>query len=570
MGDSMNRFYDIDIIVDDLSDGMFVFDQKQNFIINKRFKQLFILDDYSFDKISGVFMDNNLWHIFDEVCNTEDEININNRKYLVNSFIIDEKDSNFKIVLFKEIINIEDAESEIEELREGLSSMKDILDNAYQGIVLVDNEGKIIKWNYEQLFGIKEEDVLGKQVEEVIENTRLHIVVKTGHKELYDIQRIQGHDMIASRTPIIKNGKIIGAVGTVLFKDIKEVKVLAGKIKILENTVNIYKKELGKMYCANYTSDDIITKNPKMLELKNIAIKAANSSSTILIEGESGTGKEFFAHAIHYASIRKNSPFIRINCAAIPHELLESELFGYESGAFTGAKKEGKIGKLELANGGTVLLDEISSLPFNMQAKLLRVLEEREFERIGGHTAIKIDIKVIACTNEDLNKLVEKNKFRHDLYYRLNVVEIKIPPLRERLDDIEILCQDILNKQLDIDFNSKKISEKTILALKLYDWPGNVRELRNVLERAANISTGNLITLQNLPDYISEKLVCEEQKGNNKYLKDSIAKAEINAIMEALKEAKGNRTDAAKILGIHRTALYKKLASYGINIKNIV
>ncbi len=566
----MNRFYDMDIIIDDLSDGMLVFDNRKNSIVNKRFKQLFILDDYSFDKISEVFMDNNLWHIFDEVCNTEDEIILNNRKYLVNSFIVDEKDSNFKIVLFKEIINIEETESEIEELREGLSSMKDILDNAYQGIVLVDNDGRIIKWNYEKLFGIKEEDVLGKRVEEVIENTRLHIVVKTGHKELYDIQRIQGHDMIASRTPIIKNGKIIGAVGTVLFKDIKEVKELAGKIKTLENTVDIYKKELGKMYCANYTLDDIITQNDKMIEIKNIALKAANSSSTILIEGESGTGKEFFAHAIHFASMRKKSPFIRINCAAIPHELLESELFGYESGAFTGARKEGKIGKLELANGGTVLLDEISSLPFNMQAKLLRVLEEREFERIGGHTAIKIDIKVIACTNENLNKLVERNKFRQDLYYRLNVVEIKIPPLRERLDDIELLCRDILNKQLDIGFNSKKVSEKAILALKLYDWPGNVRELRNVLERAANISTGNLITMQSLPEFISEKLIFEEQKSENKYLKDSIAKAEINAIMAALKESKGNRTDAAKILGIHRTALYKKLASYGINIKHIV
>ncbi len=461
-------------------------------------------------------------------------------------------------------------EFEIEELRQGINSMKDILDNAYQGIVLVDSDGKIAKWNYEQLLGIREEDVLGKPVDEVIENTRLHIVVKTGQKELYDIQRIQGHDMIASRTPIIKNGKVIGAVGTILFKDIKEVKELASKIKTLEDTVNIYKKELGRMYCANYNFDDIITRNPKMLELKNIALKAANSSSTILIEGESGTGKEYFAHAIHYASIRKNAPFIRINCAAIPHELLESELFGYESGAFTGAKKEGKIGKLELANGGTVLLDEISSLPFSMQAKLLRVLEEREFERIGGNESIKIDIKVIACTNEDLNKLVEQNKFRQDLYYRLNVVEIKIPPLRERNDDIELLCEDILNKQLDTGFNSKKASEKTMLALKLYDWPGNVRELRNVLERAANISTGNLITLQDLPDYISEKLMFNEAEGENKYLKESVAKTEIKAIMAALKEAKGNRTDAAKILGIHRTALYKKLAGYGIDIKNIM
>lgn len=466
--------------------------------------------------------------------------------------------------------NFEKAKSEIEELKESLNSMKDILDNAYQGIVLVNAEGKIIKWNYEKLFGIKEEDVLGKNVEDVIENTRLHIVLKTGNKELYDIQRIQGHDMIASRTPIIRDGKVIGAVGTVLFKDVKEVKDLASKLKILENTVNIYKNELGKMYCANYTMDDIITQNSRMLELKNIALKAASSSSTILIVGESGTGKEFFAHAIHEASSRRKAPFIRINCAAIPHELLESELFGYESGAFTGAKKEGKIGKLELANGGTVLLDEISSMPFSMQAKLLRVLEEREFERIGGHAAIKIDIRVIACTNEDLNKLVEKGRFRQDLYYRLNVIEIKIPPLRERLDDIEVLCEDILNRQLETSFSTKKVSEKAILAMKLYDWPGNVRELRNVLERAANIASGNYITMQHLPDHVSNKLLLEEHATEKKQLKNKIAEAEINAIINAIKLSNGSRTEAAKILGIHRTALYKKLASYGIDIKNIV
>ncbi|MDW5298967.1 MAG: sigma 54-interacting transcriptional regulator, partial [Sedimentibacter sp.] len=307
---------------------------------------------------------------------------------------------------YNKVVDNDETKSEIEELKQSLSFMKDILDNAYQGMVLVNEKGKIMKWNYEKLFGIKEEDVLGKSVEDVIENTRLHIVIKTGNKELYDIQRIQGHDMIASRTPIIKDGHIIGAVGTVLFKDVKEVKDLALRLKVLENTVNIYKNELGKMYCANYTFDDIITQNKKMIELKEIAKKAANSSSTILIEGESGTGKEYFAHAIHDASNRRNYPFIRINCAAIPYELLESELFGYESGAFTGAKKEGKIGKLELANGGTVLLDEISSMPISMQAKLLRVLEEREFERIGGHAGIKIDIRVIACTNENLKKLV--------------------------------------------------------------------------------------------------------------------------------------------------------------------
>lgn len=566
----MNIFKEFHDLIDSISDGILLIDRDKNYIINKNFKSLFNIEEEDSVKIKELLISYSLTNIINTDVKIEREITFENKKIIVTSYNMNKSGNDFTISMFKEIDNIEEAKSEIEELKLGLSSMKDILDNAYQGIVLVNEEGKIIKWNYEKLFGIKEEDVLGKHVEDVIENTRLHIVLKTGQKELYDIQRIQGHDMIASRTPIIKDGKIIGAVGTVLFKDIKEVKDLATRLKILENTVNIYKNELGKMYCANYTIDHIITQNTKMIELKNIAMKAAASSSTILIEGESGTGKEFFAHAIHDSSSRRKAPFIRINCAAIPHELLESELFGYESGAFTGAKKEGKIGKLELANGGTVLLDEISSMPFGMQAKLLRVLEEREFEKVGGNIGIKIDIRVIACTNENLSKLVEKGLFRQDLYYRLNVVEIKIPPLKDRIDDIEVLCEDILNKQLEAGFNSKKVSDKAILALKLYDWPGNVRELRNVLERAANIASGNYVTMQHLPDFISNKLLLEERNLDNKQLKEKIAEAEISVILAAIKSSNGSRTEAAKVLGIHRTALYKKLAGYGIDIKNIV
>ena len=242
--------------------------------------------------------------------------------------------------------------------------------------------------------------------------------------------------MLANRIPIIIDGEVVGAIGTVLFRDIEEIKSMAKKLEILETTVNKYKNEISKMYRARYTFDSIIGQNIKMLELKGIAAKAAISDSTVLIQGESGTGKEYFAHAIHNASNRRYAPFVRINCAAIPHGLLESELFGYEGGSFTGAKKEGKIGKLELANGGTILMDEISSMPYSMQAKLLRVLEEREFERVGGNNRIRMDVRIIACSNENLKTAVKKGKFRHDLFYRLNVVELNIPPLRERLDDI--------------------------------------------------------------------------------------------------------------------------------------
>jgi PAS domain S-box-containing protein len=567
----MTGFNDFNKLLDLFSDGIIITDHKSNFIVNHQFKKLFNLESNGPDEVRNTLKMYGLSGVLKTEGVSGKEVAVGLKKISAESFSQNNGDERYMLTVFKEIMDTDVDRTEIEELRQSLDVMKDILDNAYQGIVLVNEDAKIIKWNYEKLFGIKEEDVLGKSVEDVIENTRLHMVVKTGNKELYDIQRIQGHDMIASRTPIIKDGHVIGAVGTVLFKDIKEVKELARKIKVLENTVNIYKSEIGKMYYANYTFDHIIGQSDKMLKIKEIAIKAANSSSTILIEGESGTGKEYFAHAIHDASFRRKSPFVRINCAAIPYELLESELFGYEEGSFTGARKEGKIGKFELANGGTVLLDEISSMPFSMQAKLLRVLEEREFERIGGNAAIRLDVKVIACTNEKLSKLVEKGLFRNDLYFRLNVVEIEIPPLRDRLDDLEILCDDILKRQLQsAGLEQKKLTEKSLLALKLYNWPGNVRELRNVLERAVNMSSNVYIDLNNLPDYISNKILCHEEVADKKQLKDKVAEMEIDTIVNAIKMSNGSRTEAAKKLGIHRTALYKKLSSYGIDIKGIV
>ena len=392
----MIKYEDFQNLIDSMYEGVLFIDNKNNRIVNRQFKRIFDIVGEDNKSLAKVLTKYKLLNFTNHDSYAESEIMIGNKSITVESFCYRNLNIfQFDIILFKEATEIQEARNEIEELKLALNSLKDVLDNAYQGFVLVNEEGIIIKWNYEKLFGIKEEDALGKHVEDVIENTRLHVVVKTGKKELYDVQRIQGHDMIASRTPIFKDDKVIGAVGTVLFKDIKEVTDLAKRLKILESTVDKYKSEISKMYHANYCFDDIITQNVHMLELIDIAKKAANSGSTILIEGESGTGKEYFAHAIHEESNRRLAPFIRINCAAIPHELLESELFGYEAGAFTGAKKEGKIGKLELANGGTVLLDEISSMPMSMQAKLLRVLEEREFERIGGNTSIKIDIRLV-------------------------------------------------------------------------------------------------------------------------------------------------------------------------------
>lgn len=458
---------------------------------------------------------------------------------------------------------------ELKSLKESVEMLEDLLDTAYYGMAIVDTEGKIVKWNYEKLMGIKEEDVLDKHVEDIIENTRLHIVAKTGQKELFEIQKIQGRDMITSRVPIIQNDKIIGAAGTVLFKDVKELKFLVQKLELLEDTVHKYRGELKRLHKTKYSFDNIITQNKKMIYLKEIAKRAAESNSTLLIQGESGTGKELFAHGVHRASLRKHGPFVTINCAAIPKDLLESELFGYDGGAFTGARREGKIGKFELANGGTILLDEIGSMPLEMQAKLLRVLESREFERIGGNKRISIDIRLIASTNENLEKAVEEGKFRQDLYYRLNVIQIEIPPLRDRIEDIPTLAESLLHILAeDISMPKKRLSPETVEVLKNHTWPGNVRELRNVLERAFTLCKDDIIEVEHLPDHLNKyaSKEYEEIEDDSLLLKNIVAKVEKKTIEKAIQESKGNKTMAAKILGIHRTALYKKLEIYGIDI----
>jgi len=462
---------------------------------------------------------------------------------------------------------VKDSEMQIKELKDSLDMIEYILEYAYEGFVLVDKNGKIVKMNYEKLMGLKEEENLGRPVEEVIENTRMHIVVKTGEKELKDVQRIQGYDMITNRVPIIKNGEIIGAVGTVLFKDASEVKELARELAKLEHKINEYKGEIERLQDSRYSFDSIKTQDPKMEYLKKLGRKASESNSTVLILGESGTGKEMFAQAIHKASYRKYEAFVPINCAAIPKELLESELFGYEGGAFTGAKREGKAGKFELANGGTIFLDEIGNMPLEMQAKLLRVLEEKKFEKVGGNNKILLDARIIAATNEDIEEAVKSGNFREDLYYRLNVITLDIPPLRERIEDIPILCEELLD-YLCKELNSprKTIDKNTINVLKNYHWPGNVRELRNVLERAINFSRGNIILPKHLPERVLSSPKDYIIQGQIHPLNEIVAQAEKEAIINAINKTEGNKTEAARQLGIHRTQLYRKIEKYDLGL----
>lgn len=469
--------------------------------------------------------------------------------------------------LYEPDTDMEQLMAELKKLRFHEAVIDELVENAYEGLVVVDSQGKITKCKYQKLLGIKEADVIGLPVAQVIENTRLHEVIKSGRSEFGQIQNINGHDMIASRIAVVRDGRVIGAVGTVLFRDVKEVKALARRLENLESKVKTYEGEINRLHQAKYTFDHIITRNLRMKSLIELARKAAESHSTVLIEGESGTGKEYFSHAIHKGSYRSTGPFVQINCAAIPRELIESELFGYVEGAFTGAKKGGKLGKFELANGGTLFLDEIGMLPHDMQAKLLRVLEEREYEQIGGNQKLAVDIRVIAATNEDLTEMVHKGRFREDLYYRLNVIRLSLPPLRSRMEDVPLLAEHILEGFCEsYHRHSVRLSNGALERLMAYDWPGNVRELRNAMERALMMSEGRVIYTKDLPDLIigSEDLLPLAAEDPVLSLEDAVAQAEAAAIRRALSQCDGNRTEAAALLKIHRTGLHKKIKRYGI------
>ena len=446
---------------------------------------------------------------------------------------------------------------------------KDLLNTIFNAVdecvVVVDENGIITMMSsgYKEFIGCENPE--GRHVTEVIENTKLHIVAKTGEKEVGEIQEVNGHKMISMRVPIMKDGNVVGAIGKVMFKDLSNFKILSNKLNNLEKELEYYRNELSTDRKAIYNFNNIIGGSDKSKEVMILAKRAAKTDSNVLITGESGTGKELFAHSIHNASRRCLKPFVKINCAAIPAELFESEMFGYEEGAFTGAKRSGKKGKFEHANGGTILLDEIGDMPMSMQVKLLRVIQEKELVRVGGNDIIKVDVRVISSTNKSLEQLIKDGKFREDLYYRLDVMHLKLPSLRERVEDIEELSN-VLRIKICKKYGiySEGISREAIDFLKAYSWPGNIRQLENVIERAINLLEADLTIM---PKHLPEKIIKSKIKKyslENNYLKDIVESMEKDLIIECLNKTNGNKNETAKILGLSRAGLYKKITRYNL------
>lgn len=440
--------------------------------------------------------------------------------------------------------------------KEKAQILKSIIDFAYDGILGVDKDGLITVFNpvTEELVGIKAEDAIGKPVDDVVENTRMHQVLKMGKAELGEIQNIGEISVVTNRVPIIVENNILGVVAT--FQEL-------GKVQKMERKIR--KKLLYKGHIAKTKFDDIIGNSPPVLQAKEKARQYAEVDSTVLILGKTGTGKELFAQSIHNASKRHDKPFVAVNCAALPENLLESELFGYVEGAFTGARKGGKLGLFELAHEGTIFLDEISEMSTTLQARLLRVLQEKEVIRLGDDRIIPVDIRVIAATNRDLYSAVQKGKFREDLYYRLCVLKLVIPLLRERPEDIPVLINHFIEKKSrELGKNVTGISRDALNGLTNQDWPGNIRQLENVVERLVVLCKADVIDNQTVAEVMDEapNFPFKSQPGlhNETKLDGGILEnIEAEMIKKVLKETRGNRTLAAKKLGISVTTLWRRL-----------
>ena len=468
-----------------------------------------------------------------------------------------------------------------DELNEILRSPTAFMNFDYDGIIIVDRNGIVVMVNqsFAKVLDTTPQAMIGKHVDQVYLNSQpshLPVLMETGKPEIGITHYFNGKQVYASRFPLIKDGMVIGSMGKIIFKDIREIPLIAKQLQTAPETRRLNCNLTGKESLFKYDVNSIVGKSRKIVELKETLLRVAQKNSNVLLRGESGTGKELFAHAIHSASSRRYAPFVKVNCAAIPEHLLESELFGYAEGAFTGAIKGGQIGKFEQAHTGTIFLDEIGDMPLYMQAKILRVLQEKELTQLGSTTPKTVDARVVAATNSNLERLVKEGKFREDLYYRLNVVTITIPSLRERREDIYSITKNFID-QFNAEFGLavEELDAETWDIFRRYDWPGNIRELRNVIESAFNAVIGPLITRAHLPEQLSQLFPpagtqsdSASAQGTGDFIRASLGKKEIGQIMddfekallhEAIEFCHGNKLHAAQLLGISRQGLYKKL-----------
>lgn len=443
--------------------------------------------------------------------------------------------------------------------------------NNIDGFFVIDKDEKIVfmadnlldQMNFQTL-----DEVVGKNIRDVIPTNKAYRVLQTGEKQIGQMYFVEGYTIVSNGYPIYKDDELVGAFEYDAFSNIGFVEDFLERVDTVGDTVKFdIKRKSNQHTKAKYSIDDIKGSSPAIQEMKEDIRAASKSGSTVLITGETGTGKELVAHSIHRLSQRSLFHFVSLNCAAIPNELFESELFGYEEGSFTGAKKGGKFGKVEIANNGSLFLDEIDNLTLSMQAKILRFLQEKEIYHVGGDFAIPVNTRVIAATNKDPLEMVESGEMRKDLYYRLNVIEIKVPPLRDRIEDIPEIAESMVRQISSVPERGLKVIEEVDSVvydmLMTHSWPGNIRELSNVIERAVNRCYERRLKPEHFVDF-RRQIAGEQTEAAillepGKSLHEIRQEAEERAIAAALARNEGNITKAARELGISRQMLHRKL-----------
>jgi transcriptional regulator with PAS, ATPase and Fis domain len=448
------------------------------------------------------------------------------------------------------------------------------LEDLCEGAIAIDRAGRVVYVNEKYLHSLglnHTTEAIGRPIEEIIPNSLMRRVAETGKPILLDIMELGGEQLVVTRMPIEdENKNVIGAIGFVLSDHIDSLKPLIARMAQLESDLRVAKRQLSQARTARFTFDDYVGEAPAIKRAKELAGRAARQSVTVLLTGETGTGKELLAQAIHNASPRADKPFVSVNVAAVPDTLIESEFFGTAPGAYTGADRKGRDGKFRIADGGTLFLDEIGEMPLQLQVKLLRVLQEREIEPLGSDKVAKVDVRVIAATNLDLQKRVSEGAFRADLYYRLNVLSITLPPLRDCSSDLPEICARLLNDiVLSGDYVNARITPSGLAALGQYSWPGNFRELRNILERALILSDSGRLTgddFARILPFGAEVKAAAPARPAGVVVPYAQAEAEFEkyTLESALQASHGQISEAARMLRISRATFYKKLAKFGL------
>jgi len=484
------------------------------------------------------------------------------RNKVKSSAIVEAQGANLMMYVIEEKEKLADIKRLKGELDTVLNSVQEAIE-----VAGIDGKIKYVNPSFSRVTSIPANQRIGHNIFDVSPNGALAKALRTHEPVFAHRAQVGGTsvEVISNASPVVVDGKLEGAV--VVFQSITDIYKLMEQLKVSNQVIDDLQSRINQISTSSYTFDDLIGSHPEFKSALDLARKGAKSNSTILISGESGTGKELFAHAIHGASLRLDKPFIKVNCAAIPETLLESEFFGHEKGAFTGALKT-KHGKMELANGGTIFLDEIGDMKPYLQAKLLRVLQEMEFERVGGTQTIKVDVRVIAATNRNLLKMVKQGDFREDLYYRLNVLPIEAPPLRERIQDIPLLVEHFVAR-----FNRlrkkkiKGVADEVMVRFARYTWPGNVRELENMLERMVILTGGDALSMMDLPERLLEGETVprerfEEIPAQGFFLNTVLAEFEKRLILQALEQTDWVKNRAAKLLNVNRTTLIEKMKRF--------